>query len=136
MTKTYTINGRKIEVEEIYSSLNELAFLELLKALSDKEEPKQEEWKPCTCPKGSTDCDKCDGVEWIKQSTSLKENLADYLTENMYDSSSEELAISILSLIQSHLVKEIEKTTEYKSPIANDWLYKKEDIIKIINNIN
>ena len=141
MTKTYRIRGREIQgfVHRQHkfhpSDFVEERFNQLLEALEDKVEECRHEI--------SGECVKC-GKDALgsKQSTSLKENLADYLTENMYDSSSEELAISILSLLQSHLVKEIEKL---EVQIVDDWTKEvgkqigyslnKEDIIKIISNL-
>lgn len=82
-----------------------------------QEEPKQEEWKGCGicnckypqfcegCYKADYKCRVCDNEP--KQSTSLKEE-CEKLVRNI-DITSTQATNKIISLVQSHLLKEIEK---------------------------
>lgn len=152
--KTYKINGKEISeaYEGLHVSGDYLAgkINQLLEALSDKEELKQEEWKGCGicnckypqfcegCYKADYKCRVCDNEP--KQPTSLKEEII----ETIWMAHGQSAVVpntsdKILSLIQSHLVKEIENLTQ--ETVLDDLkrefpvLYK-QDIIKIINNIN
>lgn len=121
--KTYKINGKEISeaYEGLHVSGDYLAgkINQLLEALSDKEEP--------------------------KQSTSLKEDRnslkyqVSYLLWNENNFTKEETdkySEKILSLVKSHLVKEIEEQGKRVAPENYDIYQARQDIIKIINNIN
>lgn len=114
--KTYKINGKEIEringgvidfngfkAENLTST--EMKINELLEALSDKEESKQ----PISL-----------GVE-IERIVRL------HTHEDRVDEA--DIAEDVLSLIHSHLIKEIQLITNLNGEIEH------EDIIKIINNI-
>jgi len=153
MTKVYKIKpieNPSLVNPLIASKINEIIGVVNSLALSDKEELKQEEWKGCGicnckypqfcegCYKADYKCRVCDNEP--KQPTSLKEEII----ETIWMAHGQSAVVpntsdKILSLIQSHLVKEIENLTQ--ETVLDDLkrefpvLYK-QDIIKIINNIN
>lgn len=159
--KTYKIGNKEIEefdVNELNHDYTAKKYNQLLEALTDKEESKdlafddflenkygqrEEELKQEECEHdwvgfSAIECSRCrKRDDKPKQSTSLKEGITEIVSHSI---SVHTITDSVLKLIQSHLLKEIEKVeaTQYvkkDSELSQTYTQAKLDIIKIINNL-
>lgn len=138
------INGNYITVQQrlnqVIEALNSITVEKIRepegKQVSNPSEEKRgtekkEKWKPCTCPKGSTDCDKCDGVEYVKEEpkSTLRESIFNIVDSNVDSDGGigRDVSEEIISLFKDTLLKEMEK---------GEWeITSLEDIKEIIKTL-